>query len=402
LQALVEAMAAAQTRRWGATPNAGRRADRRGRIALSGNKLCISAERWGDGPLAAVASLRHDHRVRPDPEDERVIRDVLEAWATAIGDDNWDAYAALFSDDDGVQLLGTDAGDVQLGLQRIADAARPYWFGVDRLRLGDVRVSGAGETAWATMDNASVERGSGASKRVVPLRITALLQRRGDNWLIQQVHLSKPAAFSTAQHSLFFKAAEAAYTIFRWTAPSDIISRNIKKWAKRRQRSDGDQKALWAEEGYIFLVTVALVVGWLVMGQNSTVDTAALVVAVGRGLEVFGVALGIILVKSSVAVARRILTVALYGIQVPLILAITTHFWVKRGFTDSTGVHPTTPLEFLYVSWSDMTTLGNHYIPTTDPAKILVLISGASGVILLGVFLSLAVTRIGGASTDTL
>jgi hypothetical protein len=49
-----------------------------------------------------------------------------------------------------------------------------------------------------------------------------------------------------------------------------------------------------------------------------------------------------------------------------------------------------------------MTTLGNHYIPTTDPAKILVLISGASGVILLGVFLSLAVTRIGGASTDTL
>jgi hypothetical protein len=50
--------------------------------------------------------------------------------------------------------------------------------------------------------------------------------------------------------------------------------------------------------------------------------------------------------------------------------------------------------DFLYISWTNMTTLGNDiYTPANDTARVLQMLTAASGLFLFGVLLAFGISR---------
>jgi uncharacterized protein (TIGR02246 family) len=135
--------------------------------------------------------------VRAPNETEEQVVAALEEWAAAYAGKDADAFAGRFSDDDDVLLFGTGSDEVAVGRQEIADLLRRDFEQADQLRftLGEVRVSAAGDVAWAGTHDATVDaRVGGQEESYSALRLTAVLQRRDGRWLIQHAHLSAPLA----------------------------------------------------------------------------------------------------------------------------------------------------------------------------------------------------------------
>jgi hypothetical protein len=187
----------------------------------------------------------------------------------------------------------------------------------------------------------------------------------------------------------FVAIAEPIYDFFRFFAPSDNLYKLV-EW-----RTHSKRYASLAEDFYVLAATLLLVLLWLFVDPDGSLATVALVIAVVRGVEVMVVALGLILVKEDVHLGRdQLLVAAVYGVQLPLILAIVARVGMASDFSAEGGVHPSSPLEFLYISWTNMTTLGNSYVATTDSARALVIASGAVGIVLLGLFITLGVGKL--------
>jgi uncharacterized protein (TIGR02246 family) len=148
--------------------------------------------------------------MRASPEVEREVGAVLQEWVAAYGRKDADAYVGLFSDEDDVVVFGTGVDEVRVGRREIAEQARRDFEQSDQLaaRLGDVRVSVAGEVAWATMSSAAVEASVAGQDESFPLRITAVLELRDDRWVIQHAHFSAPTFTQEPGHS--FPARERA------------------------------------------------------------------------------------------------------------------------------------------------------------------------------------------------
>ena len=65
----------------------------------------------------------------------------------------------------------------------------------DRLSLsyGDLHIDGVGDIAWVLVP-CTVDASVGRESVVMNVRLTAVLERRDDSWLIRQTHLSAPFA----------------------------------------------------------------------------------------------------------------------------------------------------------------------------------------------------------------
>jgi uncharacterized protein (TIGR02246 family) len=144
--------------------------------------------------LVVLARMREGLHMRASAETAQQVNAVLDALAAAYGSKDVDAFVAQFSDEDDVVVFGTGADEVRLGREQIAKQARRDFEEADRLvfRLGDVRVSAAGEVAWAVMPDAAIDASVGGHERSFALRVTMVLQQRDGRWLIHHTHISAP------------------------------------------------------------------------------------------------------------------------------------------------------------------------------------------------------------------
>lgn len=131
-------------------------------------------------------------------------------------------------------------------------------------------------------------------------------------------------------------------------------------------------------------------------------DTAARVVgfvALFRLLEIGVTVLGFVLGQRDPKIARSLLTIAALALQVAFIFAILDHSFAPDGFVKpealpmgQTQMHVAeTPFEYLYLSWTYMTTLGNDYVAESTGANILQLAAATSGIFLLGIVVARAI-----------
>jgi uncharacterized protein (TIGR02246 family) len=134
--------------------------------------------------------------MRASAESEQQVIAVLDALAAAYARKEVDAFVDQFSDEDDVVVFGTGIDEVRVGRQQIAAQARRDFGEADRLafRLGEVRVSAAGEVAWAVLPDAAIEASVGGQEESFALRVTMVLQQRDGRWLIHRAHISAPLA----------------------------------------------------------------------------------------------------------------------------------------------------------------------------------------------------------------
>ena len=108
--------------------------------------------------------------------------------------------------------------------------------------------------------------------------------------------------------------------------------------------------------------------------------------------------LGTILNQRDQARARNVLTIVFYAIQVTFIFAILYHYLAKDSFVANLGTEDqetaSSVWDFLYISSSNVTSLGNNYVTHSDFAHFLEVFSTATGIFLLGVLLAFGINEL--------
>ena len=130
-----------------------------------------------------------------DPKTEAAVMNVMKQFVEAFAKRDLDALLALYAPDPDVVVIGTGADEKRIGraeikalferdLAQLEDAS---------VRFGWHSVSAAGSVAWVAADVILHVKTSGWQISF-QARSTAVLEQRGDRWLIVQFHGSMPAA----------------------------------------------------------------------------------------------------------------------------------------------------------------------------------------------------------------
>ena len=132
--------------------------------------------------------------MKADAETEAAVIAVLKEFAEACTRRDLDSALSLFDTDSDVVVIGTGADEKRVGQAEIKaqlerDMSQSKAFSME---IGWNSVSAMGSVAWVVAD--SMVRATVSGKEIgFPLRTSAVLERRGNKWLLMQMHSSLPA-----------------------------------------------------------------------------------------------------------------------------------------------------------------------------------------------------------------
>jgi hypothetical protein len=131
---------------------------------------------------------------------------------------------------------------------------------------------------------------------------------------------------------------------------------------------------------------------------NFTPTSICVVLAIARLVEIYVTGLGTILGQKAQAGARSVVTILVYLVQVVLIFAILGHNLVHDSFiANPDTAHQASAsgrADFLYISWSNVTSLGTEYVGQNEFARFLEVLSATTGIFLLSVLLAYGINEI--------
>jgi ketosteroid isomerase-like protein len=117
---------------------------------------------------------------------------VLDAWAAAAAQGDGAAQRPFFADDADVMLIGSADWELSRGPAEL-DGFFATANGVPSWSTWRERhVSHTGDVAWAFADGEFTWEFEGR-RNTIPYRMTVILERRGDRWVIVHYHGSEPA-----------------------------------------------------------------------------------------------------------------------------------------------------------------------------------------------------------------
>jgi hypothetical protein len=145
---------------------------------------------------------------------------------------------------------------------------------------------------------------------------------------------------------------------------------------------------------------VAWTVGLAVLWRFSPIGSwfCALLASV-RLYEIYITGIGTILNQRSMARARSVMTIVVYVIQAVLIFAILGQSLEPGGFVadvggGGAGEVASQPVDFLYIGWSDLLSLGNEFDARTNLGRFLEVFATSTGIFLLSVLLAFGIDAV--------
>lgn len=133
--------------------------------------------------------------MKTDVKTEKDVRAVIEECLKAYSEKDFRRALELVAPDADVVFIGTNVKEKMIGKEQMKVEFGRYASQLDSISF-DVQwisVSATGAVAWAALDGLC-EVAAGESKVQFPFRITMVLEKRQDQWLIVQSHTSMPAA----------------------------------------------------------------------------------------------------------------------------------------------------------------------------------------------------------------
>jgi hypothetical protein len=208
---------------------------------------------------------------------------------------------------------------------------------------------------------------------------------------------------SPYHHLPFDRAALFVYRLGFWLAPSWWLIDTSKRYRSGltnetpQARFERTVKEELETAGYVTFWFVVLLAIWLASPSGALAAVAG-GVALFRLMEIVISVLGFVLDQREPKIARSLVTIGVLAVQVVLIFAIIDHSFAGASFVKpsaqmapGSSSHATSPVEFLYLSWTYMTTVGNQYTAKTELARILQLAGSISGILLLGIVAARAI-----------
>ena len=249
-----------------------------------------------------------------------------------------------------------------------------------------------------------IHRGAVIAAGPLEAEISCCIHCGGSAVIRRRLPVSSHAMTSTqdSHQQVFFESSLIAPATLRFydflisIMPSRLIY-NIARWRKSRSPDR------WIEV-YMLLSTAALVVLWIGAGLSvrplwlgRIIGAVGLAVAAVRWLEILAASLELVVGRVRASAETAIAVLVVYLPQTVLMFSIAAEVLAPKGFASSAeGPHPTGILSFLYISWTNISTLGNDFAATSRMAKVIVIMSGFTGVLLLGVFLTYAIGQFSG------
>lgn len=133
--------------------------------------------------------------MKANVETEAAVIDVLNRWLESYEKRDIDGLMRLVAQDEDLFLFGTGGDEKRIGPEQFKYQAERDWSQTEALAFNFTQyyVSAAGPVAWIASEGQGQGR-VGDQEMVFPLRMTAVLEQRDDEWLIVQSHVSLPAA----------------------------------------------------------------------------------------------------------------------------------------------------------------------------------------------------------------
>lgn len=133
--------------------------------------------------------------MKADAKTEAAVKAVLNKVADGYANRDLALLLSAFAPDPDVVMYGTGADERRIGLAEIQAQAERDWSQTESAAVHYewTSISAAGSVAWVATD-ASFNLKADGQEMTLPVRITFVLEKRGEQWLIVQGHFSFPAA----------------------------------------------------------------------------------------------------------------------------------------------------------------------------------------------------------------
>jgi ketosteroid isomerase-like protein len=130
--------------------------------------------------------------MRADASTEAAVRATLDKLAEVYVERDVQLLGTVFAPDPDVVMYSPGTKERVVGLSEIQAKADGDWSKSEAAFLAYRRtsVSAAGSVAWAATDADFTVRASGGQESTLPVHITFVLERRGEQWLIVHAHYS--------------------------------------------------------------------------------------------------------------------------------------------------------------------------------------------------------------------
>lgn len=131
--------------------------------------------------------------MKADSKTEADVMAVLGRFLKAYNEKNLDGILRLFASDPDVVFYGNGENEKSMGIDGIREQAEHDWSqsASVSLEIQWSSVSSAGFVAWAAAD-IMIYAEVGGMEMTMPARLTAVLEKRNNEWLFVQWHTSLP------------------------------------------------------------------------------------------------------------------------------------------------------------------------------------------------------------------
>jgi len=126
---------------------------------------------------------------------EAAVTELFDKYLKYYRSRDLEGLMALMIPEDDLILYGTGADEKRIGPDGTRIQAKRDWSQTDSLEFKFTwrQVSEAGPVAWVSADGEG-EGKAGGQTFTFPFRMTAVLEKRGEQWYIAQTHISLPSA----------------------------------------------------------------------------------------------------------------------------------------------------------------------------------------------------------------
>ncbi|MHC1753966.1 MAG: nuclear transport factor 2 family protein [Methanosarcina sp.] len=131
--------------------------------------------------------------MKADSVTEKAVKAILDKFAESYARRDLKSAMSLIAPDDDVVIYGTGADEKRVGQEAIKAQFERDWAQIEDpgLEYNWISISAAGNVAWVAIDAVLKAKVDGQNLRFQS-RITMVLEKRGDRWLIMQGHFSFP------------------------------------------------------------------------------------------------------------------------------------------------------------------------------------------------------------------
>lgn len=132
--------------------------------------------------------------MKADATTEQAVLASLHQLTEAYADRDLSAFMSCFAPDADVMLYGTGEDEKRYGLLQIRSQVERDWEQTEQAQMHFdwLSVSAAEPVAWLAAEGAFLLRVAG-QKISLPARLTLVLERRENRWLIMHAHFSTPS-----------------------------------------------------------------------------------------------------------------------------------------------------------------------------------------------------------------